>query len=77
MFHDPQHPTAGTMTSEVSPAPIALAAGQVDFAYDTLANPRVIVRVHHFSDKFMPGRALKTVVSALQLQIRVADDGAD
>ena len=39
MFHDAEHGAIGAMASEAARAPVAMSAGQIDFAHDALADP--------------------------------------
>src|SRR5215831_17017253 len=80
MLYDSQHPAAGTMPAEIARAPLAGAAGKIDFAGDALADPsRCIFRVPcaprfgHLAHKLVTGNARKAVVAALQLEVRGAD----
>ncbi len=61
------------MASKAPPAPLALLTSQINFANYALTDPCFGVRINHFADELMPWRAAETVVTARQLQIRVAD----
>lgn len=61
------------MTPELIAAPIAVAASQIDFAYDALADPFRGFGVDDVGDKLMSGASAKSVIASLQLQVRIAD----
>ena len=73
MFHDAQNRARGAMTSQPSPAPGAMAAGEVDLPGDALADPGVVFAGGNFTHELMPWRAGEAVVSALKFQIGGAD----
>jgi threonine synthase len=54
-------------------APIALTAGEIDFADHAPSDPLGRICVHHFSDKFVAGRPAKAVIAPLELEIGIAD----
>jgi hypothetical protein len=75
MLDDAEDGPGRAMAAEAPPAPIAMPAGEVDFACDTLPNPRFVGGVCYFTDEFVAGRARKAVVSALKFEIRRTDSG--
>jgi hypothetical protein len=54
-------------------APLALAAGEIDFTNDTASQQLRIVRFDDFTDKLVPRRSAKSVVASLKFEIRVAN----
>jgi threonine synthase len=77
VFYNPEHGAPGAMPSQPSPAPLACAAGEIDLANDTLADPIRIVRGDDLADELVPGRSAKTVIAALQFEIGVADSATE
>ncbi len=77
VFDDSQNTALRAMAPEPPRAPVAFAARQIDFARDTAPDPRWIVRFAHLADKFVSGRAAKTVIAALKFEIGGADSGGD
>ena len=73
MFHNSQHRAPRTVAAQTARAPLAGAARQVDLAHHAFPNPIRRISRNHFADKFMPGRAAKIVIAALQLQVGVTD----
>jgi hypothetical protein len=76
MADDAEDGAPRAMAAEAAPAPLASAAGQVDFADDATANPRGRIRLDHFPDELVSGRAREAVVTALQFQVGIADAAA-
>src|SRR6185369_4504542 len=62
--------------SQLALAPLAGAAAQVDFADDAAADQLATVGFDDFPDEFVSGSARESVVSALELEIGIADAGA-
>ncbi len=77
MLHDSENRSSRTMAAKPFCAPAANAARQVDFAHNTFANQIRRAGSDHFTDKLVPGCALKIVVAALQLQVGVADSALE
>jgi len=77
MVDDTQHRAPGAMAAEAAPAPVAPAAGQIDLSDHAAANPRGRIRFDHLADEFVAGRAGEAVVSALELEIGIADAAAE
>src|SRR5437867_2881950 len=77
MPSDSQDLACGAMPSQSASAPVALPARQIDLADDAPSQQIPVIRRHDFSDEFMARRSRKTVVTAKQLQICVADSGAE
>ena len=76
MFHDAQHAARGAMAAQPAKAPIAIAAGEIDFTDYTLAKPLAIgIRAYRddLTYKFVTGSAGESVVAALEFEIRGAD----
>ena len=76
VFHNSQHGAMRAVAAQFAPAPLAAAAGQIDFADHAPAHQRAIVRFHHHADELVPRCAAKTVVAALELEVGVADAAA-
>ena len=72
-FTIPSTVRARTVASQSARTPFAFAARQIDLAHDALPDPARIVRFHHFTHKLMARRSAKSVIAALQFEIRVAD----
>jgi threonine synthase len=73
LLHDAEHSAGGAMPPPAARAPVAVSTCQVDLAHHPLANPVLIVGRYYFAHEFMAGCAVKAVVAALQLEIRIAD----
>src|SRR5262249_39337007 len=73
MLHNAEHSTVGAVTAEVPRTPVAGTAGQIDLAGHPPADPSRILRSGHLTYEFMPRRAAKSVVAALELEIRRTD----
>ncbi len=61
------------MAAQAPGAPLACAAGEVDLARDSLANPGRIFRIANLAHEFMARSAGESVVAALQFQVSGAD----
>ncbi len=77
MFDDAQDGASRAMAAEAARAPIAMAASEIDFAGDALADPRSVGGVRDFADEFVAGRAGESVVSALKFEIGGTDSGGE
>jgi len=73
MFHNAEHTSRGTVPTEAFPAPIAFAASEIDFSNDPARQKLRIIGSDHFTHKFMSGSTSKAVVTALELEIGVAN----
>src|SRR5258708_3336238 len=76
MLDNSQDGARGAMPPESACAPFAPATVQIDLADYAASDQFPVAGLHHLSDELMSGRALKPVVAALQLQIRIADASA-
>ena len=63
------------MAAEAAGAPGAASTGEVDFAGDTAARQRGVVRLDNLAHELVSGDAPEAVVAALQLEVGVADAG--
>jgi hypothetical protein len=77
MVDDAEDGSPRAMAAEAAPAPVARAAGQVDLADDAAADPRGRIRLNHFANEFMAGRAGEAIVTALEFEIGIADAAAE
>ena len=75
MLHDPEHGPMRAVAAQVALAPLAIAAGQIDFTGDPLSDPIAVFAIGHFADEFVAGSAAEAVVAALQFEIGGADSG--
>jgi hypothetical protein len=57
------------MATKTAVTQVTLAAGEVNFADDTLSH-KLSGTVAHFADKFMPWNATKTHITLQNLQVR-------
>jgi hypothetical protein len=64
------------MPPESALAPVALSAGQVNLANDSLSQQSGIVRSDDFTHELMPGNSGKTIVAPQQLEVCIADPAA-
>ena len=76
MVHNSENRAARAMPSQASVAPRAIAAVEIDLAYDTAADQIRGIGLDDFRDKFVAGNSHEAVVSALQLQVCITDSGA-
>jgi hypothetical protein len=65
------------VSPESAPAPAAASAGEVDLADDTLSEERGAGGTLDAPDELVPGDAGKGVVSAEELEVRIADPGGE
>ena len=72
---NPQNLARWTMPPQAASAPVAFSARQIDLAHHAPAQQIRIVRRHDFPDELMARRSGKAVITAKQLQIRIADSG--
>ena len=77
MVDDAEHGALRAMTAQAAPAPVARAAGQVDFADDAPADPLGRIGFDHFAHELVPGRAGEAVIAALQFEVGIADAAAE
>jgi hypothetical protein len=75
MPDDAEDGPSWAVAAEAALAPIAMSAGEVDFASHSFPNPRLVGGVCYFTNEFVAGRAGKAVVSALKFEIRRTDSG--
>jgi len=73
MTEDAENRTVAAMAAQSLAAEIAVATGQVDLADDTAAQELRIVAGNDARRKFVAGRALKVVITALKFQVGIAD----
>jgi hypothetical protein len=52
-----------------------MAAGEVNFTGDSLADPSLVIALCHLADELVPRRPGESVVSALEFKIGRADSG--
>src|SRR5258706_2552793 len=76
MFYDSQHRALRTMAPQTSPAPVALAASQVDFAHHAVSQQAPVIGFNNLAYELVARRSRKTVVASLQFQVGVADAAA-
>ncbi len=77
MIHDAEHGARGAVAGEAAAAPLAVGAGEIDFAGDAAADEGASVRFDDFGDEFVAGGAGEAVVAALKLEIGIADAGGE
>jgi hypothetical protein len=63
------------MTAEAAAAPIAPAAGEVDFAGDAPSDQIAAVRGDNFADELMTRTTAEAIIPPLELEVGVADSG--
>jgi hypothetical protein len=73
LLDDSKHGARRAMASQPAGAPLAFAARQIDLANHALADPSPVVRVDDFADKLVARRTAKAVITALQLEVGVAN----
>src|SRR5271154_3440700 len=75
MFHNAEHGSSWAMASPAALTPIAYAAGQIDLAHHSLADPLLGIGIglNHLAHELMPWCATEIVVAALKLQIGITD----
>jgi hypothetical protein len=73
MAHNTEHAATGTMAAHPAPAPFARSTSEVDFSNHAAPCQAAVVRRHDFAYEFMTGSPAKSVVAALQFEIRIAD----
>src|SRR5215472_3294122 len=73
MLHDSQDGSSWTMTAQAFLTPAAMPAREVDLSYNPFADPPLVVSLYDFAYEFVARRSGKSVVSALEFQIRVAN----
>ena len=61
------------MPAKSAPAPIAVAASQVDFAHDAASAQLGIRAFHHFANKLVARRSAEAIIAALKFQVGIAD----
>src|SRR5262245_40666344 len=76
MTHNPQHFALGTMTAEAFSTPMTIAACEIDFSDDTPSQKIRSVCRNDLADELMARRSLKSVITALQLEVRIANSCA-
>src|SRR5262249_17901811 len=72
MPNNAEHRTVRTMPAQTPSAPLAFSARQIDFTDDTPGKQIWIIRRDDFTNEFVSWSPRKTVVTALELQIRIA-----
>lgn len=75
MAHDAKNRARGTVAAQATPAPITIAASEIDFTGNTATDPSRVVRFNNATDEFVSGNSVKAVVAALKFKIGVADAG--
>src|SRR6185312_10523870 len=73
MAHDTEHSPVRAMPLHAAPAHRAAIAREVDFADDAPADELVRIGLDDFANELVSRHARKSVVSALKLQVRIAD----
>jgi hypothetical protein len=63
------------MPAKPSTAPLAFPTRQIDLAHNAFADPPAVIGINNLADELVSGCSRKTVVTALQLEIGVADSG--
>jgi hypothetical protein len=61
------------MAAHTASAPFALSTSQIDFTHDAAADPVAIIGFYNLTHKFMTRDSPKSIVSAQQFEIGVAD----
>src|SRR5262249_47604379 len=64
---------ARAVPPKAAAAPVAIPAGEIDFADDTPAQQLRIIRRDNLANELVPGSACESVVAAKQFQIGIAD----
>ncbi len=77
MFDDPKHLPSGTVTAKAARTPLAGAAVEIDFTYDSLPQKGLRVRPYDLADKLVAGNSGKPVITPLKLEVGVADAPSD
>ena len=77
IIYDSQNASLGTMPAHILAAPVAVSARQIDLAHYATAYQRLAVRLYHLTHELVPRNTGEAVIAALQLQIRIADPGAN
>jgi len=77
MLHDSKDGAVGAVAPQIPVTPLTRAAIQIDLTHDAAADQISAVGFDHFADKLVSGDAGEAVISALQLQVGIADPGAE
>lgn len=77
VVHDSEDGAVRAMAEQALVAPFAARAGQVDLAGHALTDERGCIGFGHFGDEFVARRSGEAVIAALQLEIGIADSGAE
>ena len=70
---DAEDGAGGAVAAEPAAAPVAVAAGEVDFAGDAAADDGAAIGLDDLADELVAGDAAEAVVAALELEVGVAD----
>ena len=77
VLDDAEHGAMRAVAAEAAGAPLAGAAGEVDFAHHAAAEQRGVVGFHDFAHELVAGHAGEAVVAALEFEVGVADAGGE
>lgn len=74
---DAENGAIRAVAAEFAAAPFALAAGEIDFAGDSLADPIFIFGFDDDASELVAGSAAEVVVAALEFEVGGADSGGE